>query len=469
MCSTFKLITMGFTSFTGGDDVPVFGDSSMTQTQRRKPDSPSPMTDVSMTHFYVRMTGLFLLVLLVGVAGGLIVGREPFGADGSDNVSFNDLDAVTTVLTDNYYYRPTDENEAEQFSDTLERHAISGMLTSLDDDYTRYLLPADAQIAQEQLEGEYGGIGVTLQVLSDVVSVARVGPDTPASRAGIEAGDIVERIDSRPVDLSTTELNGIDLRGPVGSTVLLTIMKPGSEGPIDVPIDREAIIVHPVAWEMIGNTDYIRISIDIFGDRTTAELDQALAEAQSNGVAGIVLDLRGNGGGWVTSAQETIGRFLSADVGPAMYEDTSPSRGGERELPIINGEIPPTDLPLIILVDGNTASAAEIVAGSLRDYDRALVVGEPTFGKGSVQRIFDFQDGASLRVTVAEWFTPSKGRIQDEGIRPDVLLTADETVNSSGDVFVIAATSFLDSGMSKPTDLALANSPASPEAATPAP
>ncbi len=441
----------------------------MTQTQRPKPDSPSSIRDVSMAHFYVRMTGLFLLVLLVGVAGGLIVGRETFGAESSDDASFNDLDAVTTVLTDNYYYRPTDENEVEQFTDTLERHAISGMLTSLNDDYTRYLLPADAQIAQEQLEGEYGGIGVTLQVVDGVVSVVRVGPDTPASLAGIEAGDIVERIDSRPVDSSADDLNGVDLRGPVGSTVLLTVLKPGAEGPVDVSVEREAIIVHPVAWEVIDDTNYMWISIDIFGDRTTAELDQALAEAQSLGVAGIVLDLRGNGGGWVTSAQETIGRFLGADVGPAMYEDTSPSRGGESELPIINGDTPPTELPLIILVDGETASAAEIVAGSLRDYDRALVVGEPTFGKGSVQRIFDFQDGASLRVTVAEWFTPSKGRIQDEGIRPDVLLTSDGTATGAGDVFVNAATSFLDSGMSKPTDLAIANAPSSPEPATPAP
>ncbi|MEJ7901395.1 MAG: S41 family peptidase, partial [Thermomicrobiales bacterium] len=136
------------------------------------------------------------------------------------------------------------------------------------------------------------------------------------------------------------------------------------------------------------------------------------------------------------------------------------------ELPIVNGETPPTDLPLIVLVDGNTASAAEIVAGSLRDYDRAMVVGEQTFGKGSVQRIFDFQDGASLRVTVAEWFTPSKGRIQDDGIRPDVLLTTGDNAMGGGDPFVAAATSFLNSGKSRPTDLALI--PATPPSGTPA-
>ncbi len=420
-----------------------------------------------MTHFYVRMTGLFLLVLMVGIAAGLLVGRMSFGEQANAGSSFNDLDAVTGVLTDNYYYRPTGDGEQDQFVDTLEQHAISGMLTSLNDDYTRYLLPADAQVEVEQLRGEYGGIGVTLQHVDNVVSVARVGPDTPASRAGVESGDIVERIDSRPVGAITESLDGVDLRGPVGSTVVLTVSRPPGTTPTTIAMEREAIIVHPVAWEMIGDTNYMRVKIDIFGDRTTRELDEALAEAETRDVDGIVLDLRGNGGGWVLSAQETIGRFLSSDVGPAMYEDASPARGGETELPIVNGDSPPTGLPLIVLVDGNTASAAEIVAGSLRDYDRALVVGEQTFGKGSVQRIFDFQDGASLRVTVAEWFTPSKGRIQDDGIRPDVLLTTGDNATGAGDPFVTAATSFLDAGKSRPTDLAL--TAAEPIEATPSP
>lgn len=422
---------------------------------------------LSMTHFYVRMTGLFLLVLLVGIAGGLLVGRATYGDHANANTSFSDLDAVSGVLTGNYYYRPTDDGEQDQFVESLEQHAISGMLTSLNDDYTRYLLPAEAQVAAEQLEGEYGGIGVNLQEVGGIVHVARVGPDTPASRAGIEAGDIVERIDSRPVGSITESLDGIDLRGPVGSSVVLTMVRPPGETPADYSMEREAIVVHPVAWEMIPGTNYMRIRIDIFGDRTTQELEKAIAAAEASDVDGIVLDIRGNGGGWVFSAQETIGRFLDDDVGPAMYEDASPARGGETELPIVNGETPPTDLPLIVLVDRNTASAAEIVAGSLRDYDRALVVGEQTFGKGSVQRIFDFQDGASLRVTVAEWFTPSKGRIQDDGIRPDVILTTGGNAAGAGDPFVTAATSFLDSGMSRPTDLALI--PATPVPGTPTP
>ena len=423
----------------------------MSQPQPAEAQSRQPASHLSAGHSYLRMTAVFALVLLVGMAGGIWVGRVT-ASDPDD--SFVALDAVAELLNGNYYYRPTDPGDTEAFNSSLEQNAISGMLTSLDDDYTRYLLPADAQVAEDELTGQYGGIGVTLQETGGVVTVARIGPDTPAAHAGIRVGDIVQRIDSRPVASIDYPLHGVDLRGPVGSTVVLTVLQQGAEGPIDVSIEREAIVVHPVTYQMVAGTTYVWIHIDIFGDRTTAELDQALAFGAESGATGIILDLRGNGGGWVQSAQETIGRFLPSSVGPAMYEDSDPGPGGMTEKPIINGEQGPTDLPLIVLVDQGTASAAEIVAGSLRDYDRALVVGEPTFGKGSVQRIFDFQDGASLRVTVAEWFTPSRGRIQDEGIRPDVLLTTGGTQSASGDPFINAAVSFHEVGKTRPTDLA---------------
>ncbi len=426
--------------------------------------SVTPMTrSISPFHLYLRMSGLFLLVLLVGVAGGIIIGRETMGTSRQETTS--DVDAVTGVLMNNYYYRPTSDEDRVRFETTLEQHAISGMLASLNDDYTRYLPPEQAQIAASELEGEYGGVGLTLQEVGGLVSVARVGPDSPADRAGITPGDIVERIDNRPVSSIDEDFNGKDLTGPVGSTVDITLVKDANGDPMTVTVEREVVIVHQVTWEMVPGTTYMRIVVDIFGDRTISELDAALAEAEANGATGLILDLRGNGGGWVKSAQETIGRFLDDDVGPAMYEDSTPGRGDEVAIPILNGEVRPTDLPVIVLVDGSTASAAEIVAGSLRDYNRALVIGLPTVGKGSVQRIFDFSDGASLRVTVAEWFTPSKGRIQDEGVRPDVLLTAtDGSAALGGDPYVSTAVSYLDAGSARPTDLATMPAGATPTA-----
>ncbi|HYJ12994.1 MAG TPA: S41 family peptidase, partial [Thermomicrobiales bacterium] len=401
------------------------------------------LRSISPMHMYVRMTALFLLVLVIGVAGGVVIGRDSASNAADGNVS--DVDVVTSVLMNNYYYRPTDNADQQVFASALEQQAINGMLSSLNDDYTRYLPPDDAQVAASELEGEYGGIGVTLQEAGGLVSVARVTPDSPAAAAGIAPGDVIERIDNRPVSSIDGELTGIDLLGPVGSIVELTIVQEVNSAPITISVERQAIVVHQATWEMIPGTTYMRIAVSIFGDRTVLELDEALAAARNNGTTGIVLDLRGNGGGWVKSAQETLGRFLEESVGPAMYEDTTPGRGDEVAIPIINGETSPTDLPMIVLVDGNTASAAEIVAGSLRDYDRALVIGVQTVGKGSVQRIFDFSDGASLRVTVAEWFTPSKGRIQDEGVQPDVLLAATDGSSAlDGDPFIAAAVSHLD-------------------------
>ncbi len=409
---------------------------------------------LSTGHFYLRMTSLFALVLLVGAGAGIWIGRSTATSGASQGEDFAALDAVIDVLEDEYYYRPTDTDDVPSYNESLQEHAISGMLASLDDDYTRYLPPEEAQISEETLTGEYGGIGVILKVIGDKVIVDRVGPDTPASRAGVQPGDIVQRIDNRPVASVDYPLDGIDLRGPVDSTVVLTVLQEGAEGTINLSIVREAIIVHPVSYQMVGNTSYLWIRVDIFGDRTTQELDEAIAWGMERGATGIVLDLRGNGGGWVKSAQETIGRFLDDDAGPAFYEDTDPGPGEMTPVAILNPEAGPSGLPLVILVDRNTASAAEIVAGSLRDYDRALVIGEQTFGKGSVQRIYDFSNEASLRVTVAEWYTPSRGRIQEEGIRPDVLLTTDGSSTTAGDPFLNAAVSFMDVGKTRPTDLA---------------
>ncbi len=416
---------------------------------------------LSLLHFYVRMTAIVMVVLLSGFSAGILVERWVLDGDGSlpASVSGSDLNTIVGVIEDNYLYRPTDAGAQDEFREGLERKAIEGMVTSLDDAYTRYLVPADAAVASDQLEGAYGGVGVTLQPAHGLLVVARVTPDSPASRAGVAAGDVVRRIDGQPVDAQGEPTLTGDLRGPAGSTVTLLIERPGAAEPLSFSLVRESIIVHPVSFEMIGGTQYARIRIDIFGDRTTAELDEAIVLAGNQGAVGIVLDLRGNGGGWVRSAQETIGRFLASDAGPALYEDADPEPGGEYELPILTPSAAPSDLPVVVLVDRNTASAAEIVAGSLRDHDRALIVGEQTFGKGSVQRIFDLEDGGSLRITVAEWITPDRIRIEDQGIRPDVVVDVTAYGTTQGDPFVRSAATMLESGVTRPADLANGGGP----------
>ncbi len=409
--------------------------------------------DPVIVHRHLPTTALFLLVLLVGMIGGIFLGRANAGSSNPAG-SFADLDGVTGVLLDNYYYRPTDDVGQAAFEKQLQQHAISGMLTGLDDEYTRYLLPAQAHLAADQLDGEYGGVGITVAIQGGAMGISRVEPGSPASKAGLAPGDIIDRIDNRPVASVTDVASGSDITGSVGSSVVLSVRKHGATAVSDVTLTREAVIVHQVTWEELPNTPYLHISVDIFGDRTVKELDEAIAYANEHHLTGLILDLRGNGGGWVSAAQKTLGRFLSPDVGPALYEDTTPGPGGETAIPIDGSGATPTKLPMIVLVDGNTASAAEIVAGSLRDYNRALVVGDVTFGKGSVQRVFDFGDGSSLRVTVAEWLTPSKGRIQEEGIRPDLDVSSLVPNAGAGDRYIAAAVSFLDRGIATPGELA---------------
>ena len=214
------------------------------------------------------------------------------------------------------------------------------------------------------------------------------------------------------------------IRGPAGTSVLLTIQRPGVPEEFDVSVDREAIVIPAVVYDTTAEGTVAHITVAIFGDNTTLELDEALNQADEAGVAGIVLDLRGNGGGWVTSAQEMIGRFIPEDAGPALFQDLDLQDDGDLiSEPIVGGGETAFDVPLVVLIDGGTASAAEIVAGAVRDYDRGTLVGEPTFGKGLVQRVHDFDDGSSARITFARWLTPDERPIPDAGLAPDIIVS----------------------------------------------
>lgn len=411
-------------------------------------------------HATVRLVALGLLILLTGLTGGMVLERHVLQDASPTPGIFADLEAAAAVIEQNYYYLPTDPESRDTLTRDMQEQAINGALSALNDTYTRYLPPDESATAEEDLEGRYGGIGVDLAFGEDIVLVANVIPDTPADEAGIRRGDAIEEIDG--IAVAGEDPNEVIrlLRGDIGSHVAVTVIRPESGDVFELDLVLEEIVVPPVTLRFIEGTDIAWLRITIFGDETVPEVDAALQEIEEAGSTGIILDLRGNGGGWVESARGTLGRFLDPSIGPAMYEDSTPGPGGMEPMAIESGEgVEPVELPMVVLVDGGTASSAEIVAGALRDYDRALVIGQPTFGKGSVQRIFAFSDGATMRVTVAEWFTPSQGRIQDEGINPDLQINASPH-GEADDPVITTAVRVLESGQSRPSDLRDAATPA---------
>jgi len=312
----------------------------------------------------------------------------------------------------------------------LEEGALIALTQGLPDDYTEYFPPAEQAPIAQDLRGQYEGIGVWVRRPEGRFVIVGPIPGSPAEEAGLLPGDEIEAADGTPLR-GLPESEALELiRGPVGSTVRLTIRRPDQPRPLEIDVERRAVTIPSVQYELVGDGRLAHIWITIFSEQTTQQLDEALRRAKADGVQGIVLDLRGNGGGWVTSAREAVGRFVPADRGPALYEDVDPAENGElKSEPIVGGGEEVFDLPLVVLVDGGTASASEIVAGALRDYGRARLVGERTFGKGLVQRVHDFPDGSSVRITSAQWLTPNQTPLTRSadgstgGLTPDVVVS----------------------------------------------
>jgi carboxyl-terminal processing protease len=399
---------------------------------------------------------ILALIAVLSFAGGIIAEREVFsrgalrgpvsGEASSTDAAFPRQAEVRSLLESEYFFIPASPEaqatfwaQAEQaaiqgmataaatpaatladYQRELDYGAAQGMMAAMPDDYTVFLEPLEGAPLREELAGEYEGIGVWVEHPEGRFTIVSPISGSPADRAGLQPGDVIVAADG-------TKLEGLEndaamslIRGPAGTTVTLTIEREGV-APFDVEVTREAIVIPAVVYETVADGTLAHITVAIFGDNTTEELDAALKRAREDGVDGIILDLRGNGGGWVTSAQEMIGRFVPADKGPALYQDAHLNEEDDLEAePIEGGGEDTFETPLVVLTDGGTASAAEIVAGAIRDYERGTLVGMPTFGKGLVQRVHDFDDGSSARITFARWLTPSKTPIPEDGIKPDI-------------------------------------------------
>jgi carboxyl-terminal processing protease len=391
-----------------------------------------------------------VLVALVGFMFGILAERDVFSQGGiaiggktilsaePDAGNFDQLEEVRALIDAEYYYLPDDPAAREAFDQKLEYDAIRGMTEGLQDDYTAFLPPSEQAPVAEQMSGEYDGIGVWVEYPDGKFQVVSPMPGSPAESAGIKAGDIILEADGHPLTGIGEEAALLLLRGPAGTSVTLTIQRLGVDSPITLQVVRDKIATPAVFYEFLPESGVARIQVTVFGDKTTEQLDAAIKSAHEDGATGIVLDLRNNGGGWVESAQDMIGRFVPPERGVALYEDTNPQDDHLDPEPIKAGSVTEYNLPLVVLVNDGTASASEIVAGALRDYGRAKIVGTETFGKGSVQHVHDFKDGSSARITFAEWLTPSKTAIQGQGLLPD-LYAENPAANSPQDTQLQAA------------------------------
>lgn len=320
------------------------------------------------------------------------------------------------VIQDNYV-----DGDALDDED-LARGAIRGMVEALGDTgHTVYLTPDEVQAEIDALDGRVIGIGVSVDSRRGMPVVVAVFPGSPAAEAGVRVGDIIESVDGRRVDrLGVTQL--IDrVRGEPGTTVTLGIER--ADGSHDeLRIVRAEVVIPPVTWSMVPGTTIADIGINQFSDGAGRETRRALRRALADGATGVVLDLRGNPGGLVHEAIAVAGLFLPTESTVYQEED----RAGERRHVTTRAEPIAAEVPLIVLVDGGSASAAEIVASALHDGGRARIVGERTYGTGTVLNFFPLSDGSAIRLGVLRWLTPAGLGVFETGVAPDVVVSIAE-------------------------------------------
>ena len=300
----------------------------------------------------------------------------------------------------------------------LIKAAINGMLTSLDP-HSNYLTKKNYDAMQVQVKGEYGGLGMVVTMDRGVVRVVSPIDDTPASRAGIQPGDYITKLDGEQVTGLTLNEAVTKMKGKVGTDILITVVREGEKGPLEITLTRDTIVIKSVRHHLEGEVGYIRIAS--FTENTHSGLLNALTKIKAelgDNLKGIVLDLRNNPGGLLNQSIDVSSTFLERGevVSTRTRNDKDVRRFPAKKGDKIDGK------PLIILINGGTASASEIVAGALQDHRRAVIVGTQSFGKGLVQSVFPLGSNGAMRLTTAYYFTPSGTSIQGEGITPDVIV-----------------------------------------------
>lgn len=357
-----------------------------------------------------------IIVVLVSICTGVVMAnRHPFQSE-----RYEDLKIFTEVLS---YVEANYVEEVEP--ERVIHGAIRGMLRSLDP-HSSFMPPEMFGEMQVETEGRFGGLGIEITIRDDVLTVVAPIEETPAFRAGILAGDQIVLVEGE----STKDMTLIEavkkLRGPEGTEVTIGVMRPGFTEPRDFTIVRAIIKIKSVRWTRLPE-DVGYIKVRSFQKTTVNEVTDAIRELESQGMGSLVLDLRNNPGGLLDQAISVSelfledGKLIVYTKGRLTNQDMKGfSKGGGIW----------TSQPLAILINGGSASASEIVAGALKDWDRATLIGTQSFGKGSVQTIIPLSDGSGLRLTTAKYYTPNNAEIHGEGITPDFVVELEPVIPS---------------------------------------
>lgn len=366
----------------------------------------------------MRKSTIALLALAAGFGGGMAVSLPkllPAEAASADPETYRQLNLFGEVferIRAGYVEEPND-------TDLIDA-AISGMLTSLDP-HSSYMNPKTFRDMRVQTRGEFGGLGIQVTMENDVIKVISPIDDTPAAKAGILSGDFITHLDGEQV-LGLTLSEAVErMRGPVNSPIILTIVREGADAPFDVEIVRDIIRIRPVRSSVErDNIGYLRITT--FNEKTFDTLEEEFNKLEEEigveNITGFVIDLRNNPGGLLDQAIEVSDALLDrgAIVSTRGREEDESQRFNARAGDLARGK------PIIVLINGGSASASEIVAGALSDHRRATLVGTRSFGKGSVQTIIPLGSNGAIRLTTARYYTPSGISIQAKGIDPDIII-----------------------------------------------
>ncbi len=294
--------------------------------------------------------------------------------------------------------------------------ATKGMVEALGDPYTVFMTPKENKEFQDIMEGTLEGIGAELTIKNGLLTVISPLNDSPAKKAGLQPEDVIYKIDGELVEDMTFEQAVLKIRGVKGTKVILTVLRKGHDEPIDLSMTRNTINIKSVDWQMKDNIAVIEINQ--FGNNTKTEFSNIINEMLAKSPKGLVLDLRYNGGGYLDGAVDIVSEFVEKGKVVTIKKRNTE----EDEVIYVNGQARVASIPMVVLINKGSASASEIVAGAIQDLKRGVIIGENSFGKGTVQEVENLIGGSSLRITIAKWFTPNDKSINEVGITPDIVV-----------------------------------------------